>query len=548
MIKKFLGFLKQYIRFIQKKDIIMMLTLGILTIIISIFIPALIAKIITNMLNGNYKIVVIVLVLLAIFQISRLGINILNSKVFYKIRKDLLLNIKRQISTSILNINIKTFDENRKGKFIQRLNKDPDTITDCLANIKKHLILLCTNIGIIIYIIYLNPTLGIMYTMSFIIVLYIRSKGVKLKNDYRQKYYNEEEKTTSIWSEILNGIKEVKLLDLKKKFSKQSDNHFENIEEFHYKSDFYFEIYVKLTTIIQWITNAAVILVSIYLIKRQLMGADTFITIFMYRTNIFSFADNFTDLLDVVSNFNLVSSRIYEVIDLYRPVKDESINEDVCKGKIQFKNVCFKYNKKEILKDLNIDIEPNELIVITGKSGEGKTTILNLLTGLYNLNSGEILIDNINITNLSEAYLRKNISVISQNFYIFDMSIKENLRLAKEDATDEQIQSICKKVGIHEFIMNLPEKYDTNIGEGGFLLSGGQRQRIAIARTLLKNTKIILCDEITSSLDHNLEENIIELLGELKKQHTIIFITHRPDLIKKGDKKYLLENGKIREY
>lgn len=157
---------------------------------------------------------------------------------------------------------------------------------------------------------------------------------------------------------------------------------------------------------------------------------------------------------------------------------------------------------------------------------------------IYACNDNVVNLCSVSIASIIENASDKN----KYNIYVF------HTRLAKEDATDEQIQSICKKVGIHEFIMNLPEKYDTNIGEGEFLLSGGQRQRIAIARTLLKNTKIILCDEITSSLDHNLEENIIELLGELKKQHTIIFITHRPDLIKKGDKKYLLENGKIREY
>lgn len=548
MVIQFYKYLKKYIKFTEKKNIIMMLILGVLTIIISIFAPALIAKIITNMLSGDYKVVVIALVLLAIFQISKLAINILNSQVFYKIRKDLLLNIKKQISLSILNVNIKTFDKNKKGKFIQRLNKDPDTITNSLAEIKRYFLLLCTNIGIIIYIIYLNPILGAIYTLSFITVLYIRSKGIKVKNNYRKRYYKEEESATSTWSEILNGIKEVKLLNLKKEFSKKSDTHFENIEDFHYKSDFYFEIYVKLTVIIQWVTNAIIIFVSIYLIQKQLMTADVFITIFMYRINIFSFADNFTDLLDNITEFNLASGRIYEIIDLYKPLEEKENEETKCKGEIVFKDVCFKYEQKEVLNNFNIKIEPNEFVIITGGSGEGKTTILNLITKLYNLDSGEILIDNININNLSETYIRKNISIISQNFYVFDMSLKENIRLAKEDATDEEIQDICKKVGIHDYIMSLPEKYDTNIGEGGFSLSGGQRQRIAIARTLLKNTKIILCDEITSSLDYKLEENIIRLLEELKKQHTIIFITHRPDLIKKADKKYLLKDGKIKNY
>lgn len=342
---------------------------------------------------------------------------------------------------------------------------------------------------------------------------------------------------------MLNGIKEIKLLNLKNEFSKKTNSHFENIEDYQYKGDFYFELYVKLTIIIQWITNALIILTSIWLIKKELIVIDVFITAFMYRINIFSFADSFTDLLNRIEEFNLVSNRIHEIMELYQPVDGEAQNEDNCQGKIEFIDVNFRYDKKEVLNNCCFKVEPQEFVVLTGKSGEGKTTILNLITKLYNIDSGKILIDDINIDQLSEQYIRKNISVISQNFYIFDMSIKENLLLAKPDATDEEIDDICKKVGIYDFIMSLPNKYETEVGEGGFSLSGGQRQRIAIARTLLKNSKIILCDEITSSLDKTLEKSIIELLEQLKEKHTIIVVTHKPDLIKKADKKYILENG-----
>lgn len=327
-----------------------------------------------------------------------------------------------------------------------------------------------TNIGIIIYIMYLNIILGSIYAVAFLLILVIRKKGLDKKNSYRKMFYEEEEKSTTLLGEILNGLREIKQLDLGSEFDQKTERLLTKSEELQYKADLQLDICVKLSNIIQWFANGLIIIASTILIKNNLMMAESFITAFMYRVNIFSFADNFTDLIDCIMEFNLVSNRIFQVIDLYDEQKENNNLQNECKGDIQFKNVNFKYDRVNILENCSFKINPNELVAITGKSGVGKTTILNLMANMYEIDSGEILIDGKNVKELSNSFIRQNISMISQNIYLFDLSIKENLRIAKPKATDKEIVEVCKTVGLEDYIESLPEGYDTIIGEGRTVL------------------------------------------------------------------------------
>ena len=192
-----------------------------------------------------------------------------------------------------------------------------------------------------------------------------------------------------------------------------------------------------------------------------------------------------------------------------------------------------------------LKIDSGKTYGIVGKSGSGKTTIFNLLNKLYNVNSGKILIDNIDINELSCSSLRDNISIINQNPYIFNFSIKDNLLLVKNDATMDEIREACKLACIDDYIMNLPEKYNTIIGENGVTLSGGERQRLAIARALLMKTKIILFDEATSALDNETQNNINKAIKNLKGDYTILIIAHRLSTVVDCDKIFVVDDGKI---
>lgn len=240
--------------------------------------------------------------------------------------------------------------------------------------------------------------------------------------------------------------------------------------------------------------------------------------------------------------------RINEILSdkLYKEEKYGEISLDKNNGKIEFKNVSFKYRETEdnTLENLNMTFLPNKKNAIVGRSGNGKSTIFNLLLRYFDVNDGEILIDGVNIEKLTEASLRKNISIIRQTPFIFNMSIFDNLKIVKEDLTLEEAREVCKKAYIDDYFMSLKDGYDTMIGEAGINLSGGQKQRLAIARTLLLDTKVILWDEATSALDNESQAYIKKTIDDLVKDHTVIIVAHRLSTIVDADIIHVIEKGK----
>ena len=538
-LKKIWPLIKEY-----KKDLILLLIFSLIIMFCSIISPAFTAEIINCLINGKYNNIIYILVALGFIQLFNLLANVLSSKVFFRLRKNFLVKLRKKISSSVINLNLEQLSKNGKGIFLQRVNNDPDTIMESLYYIRKYLIFLLANIGIIIYVLYLNITLGLIYFISLSIILYIRSLGVKSKMIKQKLYYDKQEKVNSLLTESLNGIKDIKSLHLKDAFNEKTSHIVEESEQLQYKASFSFDLCVKSTIVIEWVANSLIILVGTYFLSNNYLIIDSFITIFMYRRSIFTFSDYFTDLIDRIALFNLSIKRIYEVIDLdVLPILDNDIKE--CNGNIEFKNVSFSYDKNIVLNKCNFSIKENNHYALIGQSGSGKTTILNLILGLYKVDTGKILIDGVNINKYNENFFKKHISIINQNYYLFDMSIKDNFLLMNSNVSEKDIIEICKKVKIHDFIMSLPDGYDTIIGEGGYNLSGGQRQRIAIARTLIMNTKIILFDEVTSSLDKELEQEIFKIISSFKDK-TIILVTHKEHIIKEFKNVLVLGNGKIK--
>jgi ABC-type multidrug transport system fused ATPase/permease subunit len=216
------------------------------------------------------------------------------------------------------------------------------------------------------------------------------------------------------------------------------------------------------------------------------------------------------------------------------------------KGDFELKNVSFAYNKKKkVLKNISFKVKHNQTVGFVGKSGSGKSTIFSLLAKLYDVSEGEILIDGVNINELDRDSIRGNISIITQSPYIFNASIRENLTLVKEGLTEKDMIKACKMACLHDFVMSLPDGYDTLVGEGGMTLSGGQRQRLAIARALVQNTEIILFDEATSALDNETQESIQKAINNMKNKYTILIIAHRLSTIVNSDNIYVINNGKV---
>jgi ABC-type multidrug transport system fused ATPase/permease subunit len=301
----------------------------------------------------------------------------------------------------------------------------------------------------------------------------------------------------------------------------------------------------SLTTLFELL----LIILFIYLISNNMLTVAMAIALFSYRDRLMSnFMERVSQLLEEANSFNLSFERVFSLLDNKTFKKEKFGIETIenIKGDFEFKNVCFSYNDGlQVLDNISFKVKANSTVGFVGSSGSGKTTIFSLLCKMYDINSGEILIDNKNINDLDEDSIRGNITIIGQSPYVFNMSIIDNMKLVKENATLEEIKEACKLACLDEYIESLPEKYDTVIGEGGVTLSGGQKQRMAIARALIQKTEIILFDEATSALDNETQRKIQDAINNLKNEYTIMIIAHRFSTILNCDKIFFIDKGKV---
>ena len=272
------------------------------------------------------------------------------------------------------------------------------------------------------------------------------------------------------------------------------------------------------------------------------------ISLLLIFVNYYSlFLGSITQMSTMVPEIKGRKNSVERVIDSIEDRCDEKLDVDIKKSDIEFQNVSYAYPKssKMALDSVSFSIEENEFTVLSGKSGSGKSTIIKLLSGECNDFEGKVYIGGYDIQELSIESIAKKMSVVMQDSYFFNCSIKENLLIAKKDATDEEIYDACKKANIIKAINRLPEKMNTIIGENASILSGGQKQQLAIARAILRNTDIILFDEITSALDFKNEKIVADIIYDLAKSHTIVCATHKEIIKEKASKKVLIEYGKI---
>jgi len=253
--------------------------------------------------------------------------------------------------------------------------------------------------------------------------------------------------------------------------------------------------------------------------------------------------------IDVTRSLALFN-RIFDYLDQKQEIEDnlDAISFGPIKGKVEFEKVHFSYNGEvKVLEDISFSVDPGTMVALVGPSGAGKTTITNLIPRLYDVIDGSIKIDDMDIRNVSLESLRKQIGIVMQEPYLFNDTIEENLRYGKSDATEEEIIRACKAAYIHDFIMTLPQKYKTLVGNRGIKLSGGEKQRVSIARVILKNPRIIILDEATSSLDSVSEEYIQKAMVPLLSNRTSFVIAHRLSTVLASDQILVIENGIVEE-
>ena len=453
----------------------------------------------------------------------------LNGKVNFDLKSDML--------KSLTNFEVKNFDNTNSGLFISRLNKDTTELSELFDYVTDDLSGIILNISFIVYVFFLNIYLGLYLILNVILVYILTSKKLfyykRVKRDYKEK----DETVVGLYNDVIRGIREIKDLNLKSVVLQDVNKKQEETIKAEIKSIHTRRTWNRWIKVFQHILDFIFILISVYFITNDSLEVSSFLIIFLYKNKVLDLINYISEIREKLADGKVSAQRVFEIIT-YKSFSKETygdLNIGNIKGSIEFKNVKFKYDSNSLFENLSFKINCNQMIAIVGKSGEGKSTILKLINKSYSANDGEILIDNYNINTLSEETIKNNISVVSQSPYIFNLSIKENIKLANPQSTDKEIEEVCKKAQLHDVIVEMQDGYDTIVGENGVILSGGQKQRLAIARALIKKSKIILFDEATSSLDNNNQGKIKNVIKNLSKDHTVIIVAHRLSTIIDSD-------------
>lgn len=531
-----------------KKSLIGYAIVSIVEAIIGVILPLISAKVILNITEGAIE--QLLYASLAVF-LTEVIYNVANSykAYFYQnVYRKTLVNLQMSVAKETLKMEIKEIDKNSSGLFIDRLNKDTKDISSIFMEYTYWLSSIISNIGVLITVFVLNKYLFIYAIITSICNFLINKKSLSKQYEIQKNVRTLQEKKTGLTAEVVRGIKDIKVLNASKTVLSQVNNKITETSDEEIKMLNIRRKYFLLEYIIRALSNFIFIVLGCILYNKGLLAIATFVIIYNYQSKIKNLLMGVGQLMEYNKKFSVSSSRIFEIIDDEKFAKEKFGQKKVQKltGHIEFKDVTFGYEEDKVIIDkMNFEIKPNEKVAFVGKSGVGKTTIFNLLTKLYKTSDGTILLDGINIEELDCDSIRNNMSIITQNPYIFNLTIKDNLLLAKEDASMEEIREACKMACIDDYIMSLKDKYDTVLGENGVILSGGQKQRLAIARALLMKTEIMLFDEATSALDNETQTEIQNAIDNLKGEYTILIVAHRLSTIIDSDKIFVVDGGKI---
>lgn len=548
-MKEFIANLKLVWRFAkyQKKNIIKTTICKIIMMIISVVVPLISAKIIVNLTDNKiYQCLMFVVLMFVMENLRNFAIYFSNyfSQVVFR---ETMVLMQKSLGDAMLKLETKIIDDNGSGVFIQRLTNDVSLLSDEFSSINNYFGNIITNIGIFVAIFVINKWIFLYSVLYTILLYYIFKKRNSLYNEKMKIYKKESEITTGFIGELVRGIRDIKMLNSEKSFLNKMEDNVVSLNNSAYDMNTVKRNYTLISGftydfgdfILQFIIGLSILY--------EKLTIPNGIILFNYSGRVIDLGRTLDSFSKEIKDFNLASERVFSIIDSDDYKKEEfgSIHLKKVNGDFEFKNVSFAYDKNKVLRDLNFKINANETVAFVGKTGAGKTTIFSLLCKMYDNYEGEITIDNIDIKKLDKDSIRGNITIISQNPYIFHMSIKDNLKLVKSNLTKKEMIEACKAASLHDFIMTLPKKYDTIIGEGGVNLSGGQKQRLAIARALVQKTEIILFDEATSALDNETQMHIQKAIENMKNEYTILIIAHRLSTIINADRILFLDNGKI---
>lgn len=521
---------------------------NILITIFSIIVPLIVARRLILLTSGLFQKLLIVSFAIFLCEIIINVIVYFTNYVYNMFYYDVHKNLQIELIRETLKITQNDLNTHSSGVFIERINNDTNNVTEIFTETIDYLIKIVGNIGILVSICFINIYLGLVYIIYIIVIVFYNKYSSSINYKNRDKLKDSMEKIEGFSSEIVRGAKDIKILNAEESFLDRAKVYMSETNDFDYK--FQCDKY-KLRLLGNSIKNGYDLLIAVIiyvLLVSNMISVEYVLIIYSYHNKVKNTANDIEYLIETLNQFNLAANRIFGILE-GNEFSKECFNSGRLKkmeGNIEFKNVCFQYEDNvPILKNMNFKINANEVVGFVGPSGGGKSTIFNLISALYRPSKGIITFDDIDINTLDKSSIRGNLSVISQNAYIFNMSIMDNLKVVKKGAKEKEIKEACRLACLDEFIESLPNKYDTIVGEGGVTLSGGQRQRLAIARALLLKTEVLLFDEATSALDNETQTKIQDAINNLKGEYTILIIAHRLSTIIDANKIFVINDGKV---
>ncbi len=543
--------------YIKKDKKLLFLAAGcqLLNGLLAVAAPIVSAQIITAYVQNRAWQVVYIAAALLLISLFRNLFLVLGNQTYNRLYTRTLSVLEDDLVDHMLRIENACIDENGSGLFIQRLTTDTERIAAGFNTLADMITQIINYVGILIAMFVVDQRVCLVVICLIVIQSLIESwRTHRLEADDRV-FRNAKERYSGLIGELVRGQKDVKLLNSEKTFKTELEHRINDTNEKRlYMQSRSWNLKLLRFEIGEVGSFCMIILLGSLIASGTILPANALILYNYYSSLGPNAVKLIGTLLDFLEDFNLSNERVSALLNDRAFPKEEfgTVQLTDMKGDITFDHVYFSYIQQSfgilgpcVLNDLCLHIKAGESAALVGKSGCGKTTLFNLICRLYTAQKGQVLLDGVNICDLTKDSVRGSITVVSQNPYIFHMSVKDNLLLTKPDADDKEIEDVCRLACIHEDIMKMPSGYDTLLGEGGVNVSGGQRQRLAIARAMLRDSKIILFDEATSALDNVTQAKIQTAIDNMQKGRTVILIAHRLSTVINSDKIMYMQDGRI---
>lgn len=530
----------------NKKLLTLLMIFLILSGVVGIFIPIFSANALASLAESKFDLAIKYAIIMCALGLIKIFVNAFEEYFYQKINLRTRYDLTDMVIRSINTTKMKKLDSSQMGFLTERMSSDVASVSDVYLDLIDVVFGIITNVVFLIYIAYLNVYIFLML-LGYVAILYvvctIRSR-IWIRG--RKITKAAKDKARTAYYEQIAGIRDVKLLNIKENVTEFSNKKFDEALKIEMSVNNKRNIIRRIYSFISIIFELVFLVVGIIFVKKEMIMLAGLLVIYTYYGRVEGLVGFMSSFKEYKADGEIAATRIFELVEDYE--KEEFGTEELKEfsGKVELRNVKFGYDDDSlVLNDVNMVFEPGKMTAIVGKSGSGKTTILSLLSKLYEINSGKILFDGKDINSLTENAIHSNVGEISQSPYIFNTSIKQNLLFVKPEATDDELIKVLKEAQIYNDVKKMKNGIDTEIGENGVKLSGGQKQRIAIARLLLMNSKVIIFDEATSALDNESQKKIVEMLETYKKDKTIIIVAHRLSTIVGADEIFVLDSGKV---